>query len=427
VRRLHLYHLQLAAKGLRRDYGLSVAITVGMMLATSIFAISVLHTLRLHGPKPSLGFDLHQVEVKHADAFTALPEGSAWTGELAVRTRVTAREHEVLIASGLRTRQTSTFRARLQVAGPAEAPAVSLVRFVTADFFAMFARPFAWGGPWTAADEAAPVVVLSMPLGRRLFGDRDPRGHTIRIDGRPHRIVGMLADHQPIWPEWDVSAFGLDQDALYLPFGEARPLLARPERPVFQAPVGPGYDDLLRSNTIYISHWIELPTAAERAAYQRHLDQRFGPGAYQLRDLRAWRQSATLPETGAKFFLTLSLILLLGGGFNMMRLLLARDLSREEDTGIYRALGAPRSAIFSRHMLEAAMLLLPAGVLGTILACPYIWLWNRIVRDTDIPLTMTALGFVVSAGTAIVIGLLSAIYPAVRMANVKPARSVMRR
>jgi putative ABC transport system permease protein len=315
------------------------------------------------------------------------------------------------------------------VGGPGQRPNLSLVRFVTSDFFALFGRRFAHGQAFSTADDAvaAPVAVLGLPLGRRLFGDRDPSGQTILVDGKPHRIVGMMAEHQPLWAEWDLSDFGMDQDALYLPFANARTLLARPDRPVAQTPVGPSYADLSQSDSIYISHWIELPSLEQRAAYARHLDQRFGPGAYQLRDLRAWREAATLPDTGDKFFMTLAAILLLGGGFNMMRLMLARDHARQEEVAIHRALGAPRSAIFTRQLLEVALLLLPAGALGTLLALPYIWLWNQLVRDTDIPLRLTGLNFVSSVSAAVTVGLLSAVYPAWRMASVKPAVSVSRR
>ncbi len=422
MRRLFLYHLRLAGKDLRRDAGLTAAIVVGMTIATSIFAVAALHNLRLHGPRPPYAPALHQVELPHPGAFTALKSGSAWTGPLGVRTRVTPAEHAVLAGSGLPVRQTSTFRARLLVG--ADRKQLHYVRFVTAEFFALFARPFAFGAPFSPDSETA---VISLPLGRQLFGDRDPTGQTIFVDGHAYRIAGMLSEHQPSWAEWDISSFGNDQDAVYLPFASARTLRARPELPVVQGAFGPSYDDLLRSTTIYLSHWIELPTPALRAAYARYLDQQLGPNGYTLRDLATWRAATDMPETGARFFFTLTFILLAGGGFNMMRLLLARGLARSEATAIHRALGAPRSAIFTRQMIEAAMMVLPAALMGIVLSQPYVSLWNQLVHDTDVPLRLTGIGALVTGGVAVGVGLLAAIYPAWRLASIKPAISVMRR
>jgi putative ABC transport system permease protein len=435
--RLFFYHLRLAGKSLRRDVGLSAAIAVGVLLATSIFTVTVLHFLRVHGPKPPLPASLHQVELPHEGAFGSLSKkGGGWTGALAVRTRITYPERQILAASDIPTRQFSTFRARLLVA-PAvapdapTAPHVAMIRFVNGDFFTMFDRGFRVGAPWTAADEAAgaPVAVLGLAQAQRLFGDRDPRGGTISIEGRPHRVVGVLADHQPFWSEWDISAFGIDQDAVYLPFANFIPLRARPDMAARQTANGDRFEDLLTSDAVFVTHWVDLPGADAQAAYREFLAQRFGrtPESQTLRSLAQWRATVVLPETGAKFFTVLTFVLLLGGAFNMMRLLLAKGLARTEETGIFRALGAPRGAIFGRHMLEAALLVLPAAVAGTLLSLPYIALWNRIVADTDIPLHLTGLGFCCSAAISLLMALLATIYPAWRMASVPCTISVARR
>jgi putative ABC transport system permease protein len=438
---LFFYHLRLAGKSLRRDVGLSAAIAIGVLLATSIFTVTVLHFLRLHGPKAVLPASLHQVELPHPGAFGRLSNGGGWTSGLAVRTRITYPERQILAASTIPTRQFSTFRARLLVSqlpanhlaseGEARAPHVAMVRFVNGDFFAMFDRRFRVGAPWTVADEAAgaPVAVLGLAQAQRLFGDRDPRGSIISIDGRPHRVVGVLAEHQPFWTEWDISAFGIDQDAVYLPFANFIELRARPDMAARQTASGDRFEDLLTSDAVFITHWVDLPGAQVETAYRDFLSQKLGPtrASHTLRSLAEWRATMVLPETGAKFFTLLTFVLLLGGAFNMMRLLLAKGLARTEEIGIYRALGAPRGAIFGRHMLEAALLVLPAAVAGTLLSLPYIALWNRMVADTDIPLSLTGLGFCCSAGISLSMALLATLYPAWRMASVPCTISVARR
>ena len=49
---LFLYHLSHAVRSLRRDPGLSVAITVGLTVATSMWTITSVHYIRVFGPRP---------------------------------------------------------------------------------------------------------------------------------------------------------------------------------------------------------------------------------------------------------------------------------------------------------------------------------------------------------------------------------------
>jgi putative ABC transport system permease protein len=433
--RLFAYHLALALRSLRRDPGLSTAIVAGLALATCTFGfMSIIH-VRGHAPHPEYSRTLYQVELPHPGAY-ALPTtttgfAAAMGAPLARRTRVSLPEAQALSATDIPRRQTATFRARL-VAGPrGEAATLAYVRFVNADFFAMFGRTFRSGGPWTAADEASlrPVAVLGKAAAARWFprasltapGTAPPEAAwSLTVEGRPFRVAGVLAEHQPFWVEWDLSAVGMDEDAIYLPMSAARGLLARPELPVFQAPVGPGYDDLMQSNAVFVSHWLDLPGAARVAAYRAFLQQRFGaPGVgHQLRSFAEWRAEFPLPTSSEVFFTLLTVLLLLGSGFNMARLLLAKGVARAHEIGIHRALGASRSAIFGRQMLEALLLAAPAALLGQLLVLPYVAIWDGVVLDTDIPLPLTAAGFLIGVVAGLLVGAVAGLYPAWQLSRI---------
>jgi putative ABC transport system permease protein len=348
---------------------------------------------------------------------------NSWVG----RTRVSPVEYDVLSKSGIPSRQTATYRTELLLATPGGAPRLVHARFAGADFFPMFQRAVDPGRPYTRDEEARgeAVVVLGRRLAAALFG-KDAVGRTVLIEGRPFRVVGVAARDQPYRADWDVATMGMPQDALYLPWDWGRRLVARPETPLFQEPFGPTFADLMRSSTVFISYWAELPTPESRAAYRRYLSQHF-QGAGILRSFDEWKAAFPVPPSPVSFFTLLSAFVLLGGAFNATRLLLAKGLARREELEIHRALGAPRLSLFSGQMLEMALVSLPAALAAVALALPYIELYNRLVADTDIPVAMVPVTFAAGVTVPFLAGLLSAVYPAWRLAQIRPTVQYGRR
>jgi putative ABC transport system permease protein len=430
------YHLRLAVRSLRRDPGLSVTIVVVLAIAAGIFCTALMHYLRNYWNAGELAPSLHQVEI--AARHEALEAAFAGTNEgpnlIAGRQRMSFAMARLLAASGLPARETTTFRARLLLGGDGEGaapPAPHNARFANADFFAMFAVPFRFGGAWSRDDEAraAPVVVLSAQLNDRLFGGGDSVGRTVRVDDRPFRVAGVVAGSQPFSPEWDRSGTGGLEDQIYVPFGEHERLLARPETPIEDAPEGPTYADLLGSSrTVAAAFWIDLPTPALRADYERYLATALGARGvrYTLRDLPRLRRDLAFPKTVLTFFVFLTFLVLVGGGLVTTRLHLAKSLTRQGELSIFRAVGAPRGAIVARQLLEALLLSALGGVAAVAVAGPSALLYNRLVGDTDIPLAITPVSFAITFGATVVVGVVAALYPAWRAAVRRPTAALLR-
>lgn len=444
--RLLPYHLRLALRSLRRDPGLSAAIMLVMAVVGGLFCVCMMHFLRTHGPSPPASPDLHQVEVLRTwgSGQEALDGTSAETSAIAMRMRISYPSYRTLAGSGIPTRETATFRARLLVQSAqlpdtkaaAIAPLVDPgpgtyrsrprnARFVNADFFSLFAVPLRHGAAWSRDEEARgePVVVLSKALNDELFGGANSVGGTVLVNGRPHRVAGVCAHHQPFVPEWDRALTGDSQDSLYVPFPEHERLAARPEMPIFRAPTGPGYGDLLASgDVLFLSYWLELPTAAQREGYARYLAGSLGARgvSYVLRDLAGVRRDLPQPHGAITFFLFVTSLIMVAGGLIMARLLLAKGLARRDELGIFRALGAPRASLFSRQLLEALLLSGAAGVASLAVSWPASAFYNRAVADTDIPLALSGAAFGVTFAVTVAVGILFAIFPAWRAANRGP-------
>lgn len=416
---LFWYNLGLAARDIRRSPGLAITSVLALALACAAFTAALGASLHFYPPRPALPPALHQVELPHARSLVR-PYRSigyeipSWVG----RTRLTYPEYLGLAGTGIPTRETGTLRARLLVGGPNQPARTESVRFVNPDFFPLFALPLAEGRGFSRAEEQdqADVLVLSAPLARRLFGGQNCLGQTVRVDQRSFRVIGVVAGDQPYWADWDLGAYGTPQDAVYLPLGFFTRLRARPELPFFQSPVGPRFDRLLGSDAVFIAFWAELPSLAHVASFRARLDQRFGPTGYTLRAGPDWQREFSNPQ-GSGIFVGLVTLVLIAAGFKMARLLMAQGLSRREELGIHRALGATRGSLFVRQILQAALLSLPAAALGVAGAIPFFDVFNRYVADNDIPMSLTSPSLLGGVVATVLTGVFASLYPGWRMSG----------
>jgi hypothetical protein len=420
-----LYHLRLALLGLRRDRGLAVPALVGLALAASVWSTVAVIYLRVYGGGRAPAEGLHQVEVDHRDpAGGADPSLEPPAAVLSTRTRLSYPEYQLLASSGIPSAQTASFRSRVAVALPSAPAQLRIVRFVEGDFFALFHLPCG-EGRFFSAEEAArgdAVAVLGGPLGRALARQQTRTAQTVLVEGRPFQVVGETAGDQPFRAEWDIAASSETRDEIYLPLSWARRLLARPYQAVWQSPVGPTFDDLLRSDAVFVSLWVALPTAEKRAAYAGYLDRVLGQRnvGYRLRSYRQWRTAFPFPATDVSFFALLTVFALLGAGFNMARLLLAKALVRREEMGIHRALGATRGALFRRELLGGLALALPAALAGQILALPYLAFYNQALSSGIIGAQLSLAGVLLSVMPPFLVGAAATVYPAWRASRASP-------
>jgi len=431
-----LYQLRLAIFGLRRQAGYGLAILVVLALAGGMWTFGVCRYLRHHGGYPDLSPTLHQVELAHLETptITRAQGNTHTTATWATHTRVSFPEYRQLAGSGIPARETGTYRSRLLVASPRGGAVPELVpaRFVNAAFFSMFELPLGSGRAFTRSEETAgaAVVVLGRRLHRRLFGtDRLEPSSAVILEGRRFQVLGVIEGDQPVRPAWDIASMDSNQDAVYLPFGWSTRLLARPMTLVPQSPVGDRFDQLLDSDTLFVSFWVDLATDEQQRAYARWLQERFGAEGrpYLLRSYPEWRQAFAPPHTRVAFLSSLSALLLLVAGFSVARLLLAKGISRRGELGVHRALGATQRAVFAGQMLEAGLLSLTAALAGILVALPYIALFNHAVADIDIPVQLTGQTFLLGTGVCFGMGLVAALYPSWRVSKTPPALYMERR
>ena len=241
-----------------------------------------------------------------------------------------------------------------------EAPERLATVSVSANFFEVLRASAAAGRtlvPSDGAPGAERVVVISHDLWQRRFaGDRALIGGTITLDGRPHRVVGVMPRN-----------FGFpDEAALW----SAAPHDV-PELPGFPGDITTSRDvhylsviGRVRSDVTVASAGAEMKGIAARLALQYPADND-GLGANVVSLHRSL--VGDVRPTLVMLFAAVGLVLLIACA-NVASLLLARAEEHARESAICVALGATRARMLSRALAESLLLGIGGGIVGILLA-----------------------------------------------------------
>ncbi|HEB96391.1 MAG TPA: FtsX-like permease family protein [Sedimenticola thiotaurini] len=246
---------------------------------------------------------------------------------------------------------------------------------------------------------ARPFAVLGSRMRKELFGSDNPLGRPVRIGGERFRVIGVLA------PKGQMLGFDLD-DAAYIPTRKAMALFDR--------------DSLMEVDLLY-TPGADSGAIAERI--RRTLSRRHGN-----EDFTIITQDQMLDTLGSILdILTLAVaalggISLLVGGVGILTIMTIAVTERTGEVGLLRAIGARRRQILLLFLGEAVALSGLGGLAGLLLGAGGAWLLGTLVPALP---THTPWSFVLLAETtAIAIGLLSGVTPALRAARLDPVAAL---
>lgn len=273
-------------------------------------------------------------------------------------------------------------------------PYVANARYTTADFFPMFDVPFAYGRPWTAAEDQARarVVVISEDLNRRFFDGGNSVGKTLRLEGTSFKIIGVLGSWRPSLHFYDLTMqnFGENAQEVFVPFWTSRALDLSPNGNMNCWGAGEDGDDSddegnygLNAPCTWLQYWVELDSPAKVAAYKQYLknysDQQRSAGRFErptntrLHDVMDWLDYNQVVPSDVRLQSWLALGFLLVCLINTIGLLLAKFLRRAPEIGVRRALGATRRDIFVQYLIESGVIGAAGGILGLGLVLLGLW------------------------------------------------------
>src|SRR5690606_2526312 len=254
-------------------------------------------------------------------------------------------------------------------------------RYTSADFFPMFDTPFLHGGGWSGGDDEAQarVAVLSREMARRLVGEANPVGRTVRLDQADFSVVGVLDEWQPSPRFYDMTLDSYGQrDEIFLPISTAVALQMGRNGSMDCWGDSNGDQTSLNAPCTWIQYWVELDSPSKAGDYRAYLENyselqraagRFErPTNVRMRNVMELLEFNRVVPGDVVLQLWLGVGVLLGCLLNTVGLLLAKFLRRSGEIGVRRALGASRLEIFKQFLVEAGVVGLAGGVLGLGLA-----------------------------------------------------------
>ena len=430
------YYIKLGMLSIRRNPILSALMVAA--IATGIGACMTVITIEYvmsGNPIPHRSDVLHYVQLDSWDPYDESGD------EYELPTQVTYRDGTALLEAGRARRQVLMYRSSriVQPGDRDQLPFNVDSRSTSADFFPMFDTPFVYGGGWDSeADRNEElVVVISREINDRIFGGENSVGRNLVMNGDTYRITGVMDDWEPTPRFYDVSnqTFG-DVEEVYFPLSVsiAREVDRNGNTNCWKPIEENGYEAFLASECIWLQFWVELHGADEKAEYLAFLDAytesqkelgRFPrPTNNRVSNVMEWLEIEEVVDDDIRMLLGLALLFLIVCLLNTIGLLLAKIMRRAGDISLRRALGAPRSAIFSQYIVEAGLIGVGGGVLGILMT----WLGLQGIRslytEFDFVARLVRMDWtmiIVAVALAIVSALAAALYPTWRACEIQPA------
>ncbi len=435
------YYVRLAFSSFRRSPGLTalmvMAIAVG--IGVCVVSLTVFHAMSGN----PLWWKSDRVFAVRMDNFDPNLPADPKRPDMPPD-QLTYRDAVYLHRSDIPERSVIMFRAAgVLVAADKSKPESATARIATADFFGTFDVPFQYGGGWTkTADEALePVVVLSNKTNTKLFGGANSVGRTLRWNDREFRIIGVLERWNPQPKYYDLNSGNFEpSEDIYLPWGSGTALKQNNAGSTncWKSEKLAAYEDFLNSECVWLQMWVELPDAASRDRMQGLLDSYWaherGAGRFarprnnRLTTVDQWLVDQRVVANDNRMLVGLTFAFLAVCIINTIGLLLAKFLNAASITGVRRALGASRRAVFAQHLVEVSAIAFTGALLGLALGALGLYV-VRILYTTSDPdgggyqelAHFDTSSILWAAALAVVAALLAGLYPAWRIGRVDPA------
>ena len=283
---------------------------------------------------------------------------------------------------------------------------------VDSTVFEMFGYPLKVGDPRTALARPGSIV-LSEALAKKYFGDADPMGQMMKWDGamdvQVTGILGEIPRNSHIHFEGLVSMGTILQ---YWKNIETRNWVWNPCWTYVRLKDGVGKAEVDRIFPAFIQKY-----------YPDFLKDQIG---HELQPLLGIHLTSKLDfemhqngDSGSVNILwVIGFFIILLAGVNFMNLATARSAYRAREVGVRKSAGATRGQLITQFLLESMFMSVVAALLALVLIKLLMPAFNELAGEVIGLPAMLVPGVL---GLAMIVGLISGIYPAFFLSSFRPA------
>jgi putative ABC transport system permease protein len=291
------------------------------------------------------------------------------------------------------------------------------IAYADASVFKIFTWPLLRGNKNHLFD--APLnVVLDQTAAKKYFGSDDPLGKTLLINGKLRATVtGIMKDipynsHLRVDMFFSMETFNMGNSPNWTHFGYYTYLL-----------LPPGQDPAKLQAKL--PAFVNANFDQSQVKYQLSLEPL--KRVYLYGKPRGYRTGASASGSITNVYIVsmIAVLVLFIACFNFINLTTAFSLQRAREIGVRKVLGASKSQLVVQFFMDAVVLCLVSFVMALVLASLLLPLFNQLagtIMNNNIfeHLQNITLLFLI----ALLVGLLSAIYPALFLSGFKPISSL---
>lgn len=285
---------------------------------------------------------------------------------------------------------------------------------------------------WSDEENATQVAIIGWEMCKQLFGDRDPVGQQVLVNGTPFSIVGRIRRK-----DQDSSYSGPDNNKIFVPFAVMQKYFPRSDAPagsLHQMLVMPRQEVIDNLTTVLNGRTgrvedVDWPLEREiREILARRKE--FDP---EDRDaINVWDTSLQtmffdrMISGMSSFFRVVGLVTLALGGIGVMNIMLIAVKDRTREIGVRKALGATTAAIQRQFFLEGFFLTMISGGLGMLIG---VALCTAVNTLATLPMRFSGMiitwpNALLALASLVLIGIVSSTLPARRAAQLPPTEAL---
>jgi putative ABC transport system permease protein len=254
---------------------------------------------------------------------------------------------------------------------------------------------------------SAKIAVVGEVLAERLFGKDPALAETLRIGNVPFTIVGLLGR------KGQGASNRSQDDVLFIPLSTAKSRVLGAVRGAGRE----GMDFILIKVSDPVA-MAQVGSDAKALLRQRHRLRPDAPDDFAIEnpaDILATREGAL--RTVALLLAAVASVSLVVGGISIMNIMLVSVTERTREIGLRMAVGARRRDIRMQFLVEAVMLALAGGLVGTFVGCVAA---ATVAWNAGWPVLISPSGILLACGFALAVGVVFGLYPAYRASRLDP-------